>query len=202
MINVLVNFVTNVIGQVGYAGVFGLMLLESANIPIPSEAIMPFAGFLVARGDLNIWWVVLIGTLGNLVGSMLSYWVGATGGRTLIDKYGKYVRLNHHHLDLTEKWFAKYGESSVFFGRWMPVVRTFVSLPAGLAKMNFTKFSIYTFLGALPFCYLLTWIGYKLGQNWEQIRPYFHYLDLLVLFVVIIWLLNLLLKKRTKPVAN
>ncbi len=196
LIDILVQFVTSVISAIGYPGIVLLMGLESANIPIPSEAIMPFAGFLVAEGRLNFWVVVLMGTLGNWAGSSLSWWLGATGGRALVDKYGRYVRLSHHHLDVAERWFAKYGEASVFFGRLLPVVRTFISLPAGLAKMNYIKFSIYTILGALPFCYVLTLIGFKLGERWDEIRRYFHYLDAIVVVGLILAVGYWYLRKR------
>lgn len=192
VLDFLVHFVTTVIDAVGYSGIVLLMAAESANIPIPSEAIMPFAGFLVARGDLNILWVAIAGTLGNWLGSSLSWWVGARYGKGFVHKFGKYVWLNEHHLDQSEAWFRKYGDISVFVGRLLPIVRTFISLPAGFAKMNYVKFSIYTILGAFPFCYLLTWLGYKLGERWEDLRQYFHYLDFVVaggILLIIVWLI-------------
>ncbi len=194
----LVHIITTFIGSVGYLGIVLLMVAESANIPIPSEAIMPFAGFLVADGKLNLLLVVLAGTAGNWIGSSISYWIGATGGRALVDKYGKYVRLNHHHLDLSEKWFRKYGDVSVFVGRLLPIVRTFISLPAGIARMNYAKFSLYTILGALPFCYLLAYAGFRLGSNWEVIRGYFHYLDGLVVAAIVLAIIYWVAKKRRK----
>lgn len=193
ILNVLVHFITLVVGAIGYPGVVLLMAAESANIPIPSEAIMPFAGFLVARGELNILWVAISGTLGNWLGSSLSWWIGAHYGKQFVHRFGKYVWLNERHLDQSEAWFRKYGEASVFVGRLLPIVRTFISLPAGFAKMNYAKFSLYTILGAFPFCYLLTWLGFKLGERWETIRQYFHYLDVVVvigLVVLIVWLMK------------
>lgn len=196
LLDLLVNFVTSVIGSIGYVGIVVLMAAESANIPIPSEAIMPFAGFLVARGDMNFVGVVLSGTLGNWVGSSLSWWIGATGGRTLVDRYGRFIRLNHQHLDLAEQWFAKRGELSVLFGRLLPIVRTFISLPAGLARMNFATFSTYTIAGSLPFCVLLTYFGVVLGERWESIRPYFRYADYVVVGAIVIGILYLVLRRK------
>lgn len=198
LLNAIVAFVTGIIGAIGYSGIVLLMAAESANIPIPSEAIMPFAGFLVAEGRLNFWVVVFAGVLGNWIGSSLSWRLGATGGRTLVDTYGRYIRLNHHHLDIAEQWFAKHGEASVFFGRLLPIVRTFISLPAGLARMNYAKFSLYTILGALPFCYALTWIGFTLGNRWEEIRRYFHYLDGVVVLVLVAMIVYWWLRRRKR----
>lgn len=199
IIDQLAFFSTHFIGNYGYFAVIVLMALESANIPIPSEIIMPFAGFLVTKGDLNLFWVVVAGVLGNWIGSALSYCLGAYGGRPLVDRYGKYIRMNHHHLDIAENWFKKYGDFSVFIGRMLPIVRTFISFPAGLAKMNFTKFSVYTIIGAFPFCYLMAWLGFKMGENWEDLRKYFHYADYVVVaaFIVLIGY-YLLRKKRSK----
>ncbi len=196
LLDSLVNGITAVIGAIGYVGIIVLMALESANIPIPSEAIMPFAGFLVARGQLNLFEVALAGTLGNWLGSSLSWWLGATGGRALVDKYGRILRLNHHHLDQAESWFRRYGEVSVLIGRFIPVVRTFISLPAGLARMNYGKFSLYTIVGALPFCYLLAWIGYRLGEHWQLVRSYFRYADATIVVILILLAGYLLLRKR------
>ncbi len=198
VLDLLVHFVTTVIDAVGYSGIVFLMAAESANIPIPSEAIMPFAGFLVARGELNILWVAIAGTLGNWLGSSLSWWVGVRYGKKFVHKFGKYVWLNERHLDQAELWFRKYGDVSVFVGRLLPIVRTFISLPAGFAKMNYTKFSIYTILGAFPFCYLLTWLGFKLGERWEDLRQYFHYLDFVVVGGVLVLIIWIILRKKKK----
>ena len=198
IVGILVDFVVTVINALGYGGIFLLMLAESANIPIPSEAIMPFAGFLVARGDMNFWVVVLMGVFGNWAGSSLSYLLGATGGRAAILRYGRIVRLNEHHLDQAERWFASYGEWSVFFGRLLPVVRTFISLPAGLAKMNYLKFSAFTIAGALPFCYVLTWLGVRLGEHWGDLHTYFRYADIAVAVGLVLLVAYFFLKKRKK----
>ena len=144
LIEFLANIVINVIDWSGYAGVFFLMLVESCGIPMPSEVIMPFAGFLVAKGTLMFWPVVLLGAVGNLVGSWLAYFIGARGGRPLLEKYGKYVLISGHDLDMADRWFIRYGEATVFFGRLLPVVRTFISFPAGMFRVNILKFSILT----------------------------------------------------------
>ncbi len=183
---ILSNFIINIIQNIGCLGIFFLMTLESACIPIPSEVIMPFSGFLVSLGKLNFWWIVFIGTLGNLSGSFIAYWIGRTGGRPLIKKYGKYILIHPSELDHTQKWFKKWGETTVFFSRMLPVVRTFISLPAGIAKMNIPKFTIYTFLGAIPFNLTLTYIGYILGENWEIIKKYFHGLDVIIVILIIV----------------
>jgi membrane protein DedA with SNARE-associated domain len=190
IIDALANFVTMVISHLGYPGVFLLMALESACIPIPSEFIMPFSGFLVATGEMNFWLAVAMGSFGNLAGSWLAWWVGYKGGRPLVEKYGKYILLSHRDLDAADKYFNKYGQNTVLFTRLMPVIRTFISLPAGIAKMDFKKFSIYTFIGVIPFTTALTYAGVKLRENWSGLQPYFHKFDLIIaLFLVlgIIW---------------
>lgn len=199
IIDILAGWVVAIIGFLGYAGVFVLMLVESCGIPMPSEVIMPFSGFLVARGELNFWWVVFLGAFGNLVGSWLAYFIGHRGGRPLIEKYGKYFLISHHDLDLADKWFAKFGDWMVFIGRLLPVVRTYISFPAGIAKMNFKKFSIYTFAGALPWSLLFAWLGVKMGDNWELIRQKLHDFDMAMLVLVIagvVWYVVRHLKHR------
>jgi membrane protein DedA with SNARE-associated domain len=153
------------------------MLLESMGILIPSEAISPFAGFLVSEGKMGFPAAVTAGVLGNLVGSWIAYAIGLRGGRELWFRYGKYVGVRAHHLAVAEKWFDRYGEFTVFISRCLPVVRTFISFPAGTARMNFAKFTIYTLLGCIPWVFALTYLGYTLGENWETIGDYLHYLD-------------------------
>ncbi|HLC39080.1 MAG TPA: DedA family protein [Patescibacteria group bacterium] len=186
------HFIIEVVSRAGYAGVAGLMAIESANIPLPSEVIMPFAGYLVFLGKLNLWWTGFFGAVGCLVGSVLSYWLGYWGGRPLIEKYGKYVLISRHDLNLADKWFRRFGEEIVFVGRLLPIIRTYISFPAGIAKMNFAKFSLYSFLGSLPWCLFLAWLGLKLGENWEKLRTYFHGLDwvigVLILIGIIWWI--------------
>lgn len=186
LITFLVDFTVGVIDFFGYAGVFVLMLLESCGIPIPSEVIMPFAGFLVVSGTMNFWVLVLVGAVGNLAGSLLAYWIGLRGGRPMIEKYGRYFLISHHDLDLVDRWFSRYGELTVFFARLLPVVRTYISFPAGVAKMDLKKFSLYTFLGALPWAALFAWLGTLLGSRWELIRETLHNFDLVILLGIIV----------------
>jgi membrane protein DedA with SNARE-associated domain len=172
MLHWLERIVTESLGQYGYQAVFVLMVLESACIPIPSEVTMLFGGFLVSRGDLSFLAVATLGTVGNLVGSWLAYWVGMRGGRPLIERWGRYVFLREHELDRAHEWFERHGEAAVFVSRLLPVVRTFISLPAGMARMPFGKFTLYTFLGCLPWTFALTWAGMLLGDNWETFLRY------------------------------
>lgn len=189
IISALAAFVVSVIGLLGYGGILFLMLIESCGIPMPSEVIMPFSGFLVADGHLNFWVVALIGTIGNLIGSLLAYWIGYRGGRPLIEKYGKYILMSKHDLDIADRWFKKYGNATVFFSRVLPIIRTYISFPAGIAKMDLKKFSFYTFFGALPWCIGLTYAGVKMGANWDMIREKLHSLDLVMGVLVIVLIL-------------
>jgi membrane protein DedA with SNARE-associated domain len=190
VIDAVVQWATHLIGSWGLPAVFFLMLLESACIPVPSEAIMPFAGFAVSEGTMSLLGITVAGVAGNLVGSWIAYAIGLYGGRPFIDRYGKYVLLRHHHVELAERWFARYGPLAVFFSRMIPIVRTFISLPAGIARMPFWKFTLYTVLGCLPWVFMLGWLGTRLGSNWEKIRPYLHYADYVVvaaLVVIVVW---------------
>lgn len=171
------RFIILVISRAGYGGVLLLMAVESACIPLPSEVIMPFAGYLAFLGRFTVAKAALAGTLGSNVGSMVAYYIGAFGGRPFVERYGRYVLLSRHDLDLADRWFARYGDWAVGFGRVLPVVRTFIALPAGVARMNLVRFNIYTFLGSLPWCWALAWAGYKLGQRWTVLRSYFHGVD-------------------------
>ena len=160
--------------SIGWLGVLIAMAIESAAIPLPSEIIMPLAGwFLIKEAGQPVWFVLvagIVGALGNVIGSAITYWIGAAGGRPLLLKYGKYVLISRHHIELADRWFAEKGEATAFFSRLLPVVRTFISLPAGIARMNFAKFIIYTFLGALPWSAALALGGYIAGANWENFR--------------------------------
>lgn len=185
LIEFLADIVIAIINTLGYAGVFLAMAIESACIPLPSEIIMPFSGYLVSEGRFNIWLVGAIGALGNLAGSLLAYWVGAREGRPLIEKYGKYILISHHDLDMADRWFARHGNSTVFFTRMMPVIRTFISFPAGVSRMRLGTFCIYTFMGSLPWSLGLAWVGMRLGDNWDTLGDYFHKADLLIAAVLI-----------------
>ena len=195
-------WIMSVISSLGYGGVILLMAIESANIPLPSEVIMPFSGFLVAKGEMNLWLVGLAGGFGCVLGSIFSYYLGYFGGRPLIEKYGKYILISHHDLDLADKWFQKKGDATVFIGRLLPVVRTFISFPAGISRMNLWKFIIYSFLGSVPWCLFLAYVGQKMGENWDSLRKYFHGVDWVILGLIIIgliWYVNRHIKNsRTK----
>ena len=188
IINILANFVVAIIGILGYPGIFVLMFLESCGFLIPSEVIMPFSGFAVVSAGFNFWLVVLIGALGNLAGSLLAYFIGWRGGRPLIEKYGKYILISKHDLNVGDRWFASYGDWIVFVGRVLPVIRTFISFPAGIAKMDLKKFSIFTFLGALIWSYALTFAGVKLQNNWELIREKMHNYDLAIVIIIVLFI--------------
>ncbi len=181
-------WIMGVISALGYGGVVLLMAIESANIPLPSEVIMPFGGFLAAKGVLNLYLVGFAGAIGCVIGSIFSYYLGAWGGRPLVEKYGKYVLISHHDLNIAEKWFNKHGEITIFIGRLLPVIRTFISFPAGIIRMNFGRFVLYSFMGSLIWSLALAFIGLKLGENWEKIRQIFHSLDWLILVLIVIGL--------------
>ncbi len=193
----LIDWVTATIGDHGLFAVFGLMLLESMGILIPSEAISPFAGYLVSRGQMGFFGAVAAGVLGNLVGSWVAYFIGLWGGRELWFHYGRYVGVRAHHLKVAEKWFDKYGEFTVFISRCLPVVRTFISFPAGTARMNLAKFTFYTFVGCVPWVFALTYLGYYLGENWDEVGDFLHYLDYAVALAVLAGAVYLFLRWRS-----
>ncbi len=185
LLSSLTTFIIHTISTLGYTGVALLMAIESAAIPLPSEIIAPFAGFLVASGRFSLWGVALAGGIGSMVGSMLTYWVGMYIGRPVIEKYGKYILISHHDLDIADNFFHKYGELATFIGRLLPVVRTFISIPAGIERVPFWKFSFFSFLGSVIWTYLLAFIGMKLGEHWDTLRNVFHKFDaVIVLFIV------------------
>lgn len=191
IIKQFINYCINLVIEGGYLTVFITMTIESALIPLPSEVVMPFAGYMVYLGKLNFILVGLIASLANLLGSIIAYLIGYYGGRPLVSKYGKYILLRQHHMEITEKFFNKYGDITVLVGRCLPLIRTFISLPAGFGRMNFIKFVIYTFVGSLPWNYALTYAGLALGDNWEKILGVTHYVDILVIVAIIgiiIWL--------------
>ncbi|MCX5723727.1 MAG: DedA family protein [Nitrospirae bacterium] len=180
IITELSRFIVSMISTFGYAGILLTMAIESACIPLPSEIIMPFAGYLVASGQFTMLGVTLAGAIGNVVGSVAAYYAGVWGGRPFVERYGPYVLVSRADIETADRWFAKYGEAAVFFGRMLPVVRTFISLPAGIAGMNIHRFILFTFFGALPWCYLLAYIGVKMGEEWEHLRDYFHQFDVVI----------------------
>jgi membrane protein DedA with SNARE-associated domain len=199
LISYLAVFIIGGIAMLGYFGVAIMMAIESMCIPLPSEIIMPFAGYLVFTGRFTLWGVALAGAIGCVIGSVIAYLVGAYGGRKFIEKYGKYFLITEHDLNLADNFFEKYGVSAIFFSRLLPVVRTFISLPAGIAKMNFSKFVIYTFAGSLPWCYFLAYLGLKLGSSWDTLGVYFHKFDLaigIIILIGVIWFVKRHLKLR------
>ena len=189
IIEILSAFIVATISTLGYGGVVLLMAIESACIPLPSEIIMPFSGYLVYKGQFNLWAVGVAGAVGCVVGSWVAYYVGLYGGRPFIEKYGRYVLLSRHDLDLADRWFARYGEIIVFASRLLPVIRTFIAFPAGVARMNMTRFTIYTFLGSLPWCVGLAYVGQVLGEQWdknETLKTWFHRFDFLIGAVILL----------------
>ena len=180
IITLLSRFVINTISTLGYAGILVTMAIESACIPLPSEIIMPFSGYLVTTGQFTMLGVTLAGAVGNVIGSIVAYYAGVWGGRPFVERYGPYFLMSHRDLDIADRWFAKYGEAAVFFSRMLPVIRTFISLPAGIAKMHFPRFVLLTFIGSIPWCYGLAYIGVQMGRRWDQLREYFHEFDIII----------------------
>ncbi|GAC1446223.1 MAG: DedA family protein [Pyrinomonadaceae bacterium] len=183
IIEILSAFIVAVISAMGYAGIVLLMAIESACIPLPSEVIMPFSGYLVYTGQFNLWLVAVAGATGCVLGSLVAYWVGMYGGRPLIEKYGRYILISTHDLDLADRWFGRYGEVIIFASRLLPVIRTFIAFPAGVARMNLTKFCVYTFLGSFPWCLGLAYVGVKLGEQWDKndtLKAWFHRFDFVI----------------------
>jgi membrane protein DedA with SNARE-associated domain len=177
MIEAVAQWITHVISSLGYPGIVLLMAIESACIPLPSEIIMPFSGYLVSRGEMSLWGVSVAGALGCVVGSVPAYYLGMYGGRPAVERYGKYLLVSRHDLELADRAFAHYGEGIIFGGRLLPVVRTFIAFPAGLARMHMGRFIGYTFVGSIIWCFALAYVGERLGKNWQTIGPYFHEYD-------------------------
>ena len=198
----ITQFIISTISNSGYFGIFLLMVAESALIPIPSEIIMPFSGYLVSTGKFDLGLVIFAGSFGNLVGSLVAYYLGIKLGREIILRYGKYIFLKKNHLDFTEFYFSKYGDKSTFVGRLLPAVRTYISLPAGLAKMSVRKFIFYTFIGSVVWNTVLTFVGINLGENWGSIQKYSHYFDAIVIIGVIIGIIFFLKIKLKKSNAH
>ena len=185
MILNIIEFITQLISSWGYAGIYITMTLESTLIPIPSEIVIPFAGFLAYMGEMNIWLIVLVSSFANLTGSIIAYEIGKYLGRGFIERYGKYVLLNMKHVELVERWFDRYGSLTVLFSRMLPVVRTVNALPAGIGKMNFPKFCLYTFVGSIPWNLALVLVGYLLKENWSLLEKYSLYIDILAVFMAV-----------------
>ena len=209
IIEILSGFIVATISMLGYAGIVLLMAIESACIPLPSEIIMPFSGYLVYTGRFNLWAVSVAGAFGCVVGSLVAYWVGARGGRPLIEKYGRFVLISRHDLDLADRWFSRYGEVIVFASRLLPVIRTFIAFPAGVARMNLKRFVIYTFLGSLPWCLGLAYVGQRLGQEWDKndtLKTWFHRFDFVIGIIIVAaavwWVWRHIKHSRSEPETN
>jgi membrane protein DedA with SNARE-associated domain len=181
----LAQYITAFIDKTGYASVFALMTMESMVFPVPSEAVMPFAGFLIAESKFTFALVIIFSTAGSIVGSLLSYWIGRYGGRPFIDRFGRFLLLNHDDLTATEKFFNKYGEATIFICRFIPVVRHLISIPAGTGKMNLLKFTIYTIAGAGLWNSFLAVCGFHLRKHWEAVMRYSHYVDIAVVVLLV-----------------
>ncbi len=196
----LVNFATDVVGSYGVWAVFLLMILESACIPVPSEAIMVFGGFLAGQGKVGFWPVVIAGVAGNLVGSWIAYWVGATKGREWALRW-RWLHITPARLDAADRWFQKYGDWAVLISRCLPIIRTFISLPAGVARMPFWRFSVLTLIGCIPWCLLLAYAGLAVGDNWGALQKQLHWFDYAVAAAIIVALVWLVVRYRRKRVA-
>lgn len=183
--DIIIEYSTKIIEVTGYLGVMVLMVFESMIAPVPSEAVMPFAGFLIHEGKFSWLGVAVSSTTGSIIGSVISYYLGLYGGKPVIQKFGKYLLLDNHHLELTEKFFDRYGERAVFISRFVPVVRHLISIPAGIGKMNFSKFFIYTTIGACAWNMILTYVGYALKNNWSTVKQYTKYGDYIIVLALI-----------------
>ena len=199
IIELVTVFIIATISTLGYGGIVLLMAIESACIPLPSEIIMPFSGYLVYTQRFNVFGnestflnllvVAIAGSVGCVVGSLVAYWVGMYGGRPLIERYGKFVLISRHDLDLADRWFDRFGEVIVFVSRLLPAIRTFIAFPAGVARMNLKKFIIYTFAGSLPWCLGLAYVGQKLGEQWDKdprLKTLFHRFDFVIGIVIVL----------------
>ncbi|MBI2046522.1 MAG: DedA family protein [Parcubacteria group bacterium] len=185
MTEYLLNLFVSIINAGGYGGVFFLMILESMIFPVPSEAVMPFAGFLWFSGTMSFWPIVFASTLGSIIGSLVSYAIGFYGGRAFILHYGKYFFLNEKHLLMTENFFSKFGNKAVFFSRFIPVVRHLISIPAGIGEMPLARFTLYTAIGAGMWNSFLAYVGYLLGSNWTEIKKYSEGIDIVIFAVIV-----------------
>jgi len=208
---IVIPFLASLYGAVGYLGVMLAMAIESAMVPLPSELILPFAGFLVSdptkiepltHGAWNFWIVVVVATLGNTFGSIIAYAIGAWGGRPFLERYGKYLLIRPHEIETAERFFARWGAQTAFLSRLLPIVRTFISFPAGVARMPIRTFVVYSTAGAFLWSTALVWAGVQLGQNWEEIRRALQPFDLLIAVAVVVGLAALLWLRLGRPVPG
>jgi membrane protein DedA with SNARE-associated domain len=198
----LVQFAVDVIDKLGLPGIFALMLAESACIPIPSEATMLFAGFGVSNGDYTLFAVTAAGVLGNLVGSWIAYAVGYYGRIDILEKHGRKLHIKPSHLKWADDWFERYGDATVFFSRMLPIIRTFISLPAGVARMPFWRFTVLTLAGCIPWVFLLAFAGKQAGDNWSKWKDSLHYVDYVVVAAIVVGLVWLLVRRRRSAGAD
>jgi membrane protein DedA with SNARE-associated domain len=198
VLNSLIDWITRTIGDHGFPAVLGLMTLESACIPVPSEVIQLFAGYLVSLHRMSLFAAVSAGVLGNVIGSWIAWTVGYYGGRPFIERYGRYVHVTPERLALSERWFERHGEIAVLVGRCVPIVRTFISLPAGVARMPFWRFTLFTVIGCVPWVLGLTLIGVQVGPSWERWRHRLEYLDYIVAAVIVIGIVYLYVRARRR----
>lgn len=192
----LVNAAVDVVDALGLPGVFVLMFAESACIPIPSEATMLFAGFNVSNGEYSLFAATAVGSIANLAGSWLAYWIGYIGRVDVLEKHGKKLHIKKSHLEWADRWFERHGDATVFFSRMIPIIRTFISLPAGVARMPFWRFSVLTLAGCIPWVLMLTFIGKQAGDNWEDWKDSLHYVDYAVGATIVVALAYLFLRSR------
>ena len=195
----IVEVAVDVVDALGLPGVFVLMLLESACIPVPSEATMLFAGFNVSRGEYSLFAATAVGSLANLVGSWVAYGVGYAGRVDILEKHGRKLHIKKSHLEWADRWFERHGDATVFFTRMLPIIRTFISLPAGVARMPFWRFSVLSLLGCIPWVLMLTFIGKQAGDNWESWKDNLHYVDYVVAAAILLGLIWLLVRRRRGP---
>ena len=195
----IVQFAVDVVDKLGLPGIFVLMVAESACIPIPSEATMLFAGFNVSEGHYSLIALPLVGTFANLVGSWIAYAVGYYGRIDILEKHGRKLHIKPSHLKWADDWFAKYGSATVFFSRMLPIVRTFISLPAGVARMPFWRFTLLTVLGCIPWVFALTFAGKQAADNWTSWRDSLHYVDYAIAALIVLGVVYLIMRRRRRP---
>jgi len=205
----IVLLLQNVFNTIGWAGVVAAMAIESACIPLPSEVTMPLAGWLLIQdkqlGIASVLWAGFYGGLGCTLGSVITYWIGAKGGRPLLERYGKYVLISTHDIEIADRWFSKYGEATAFFSRLLPIVRTFISLPAGVARMNFGRFTLLTFVGSFIWCVALAAAGFAFGSRWQEVRDAMRPFDIpiaIVLVALVSWYVYHHVKRGRAQAAN
>jgi membrane protein DedA with SNARE-associated domain len=202
----LVDFATNVVGDLGLAGVFALMVPESACIPIPSEATMLFAGFNLSpasphHASYTLLTLTLVGVVANVIGSWIAYAIGYYGRIELLEKHGSKLHISAKHIEQADRWFERRGEATVFFARMLPIVRTFISLPAGVARMPLWRFTLFTFLGCIPWVFMLAFVGKQAGDNWTKWKDSLHYVDYAVLALIVLGVVYLLVRRRRRTSA-